>query len=72
MNSLQEEAWALLSRCPGKSRWGERGVKRVPGEFPAGPVVERLQASNTGAGGSVPGWGTIILHAVWLKNKRNK
>ena len=44
----------------------------MPGEFPAGPAVERLQASNTGARGSVPGWGTMISHAVWLKNKINK
>lgn len=61
---MQEEAWALRSGCLGKSRWGDRGVKRVPGEFPASPAVERLQASNTGAGGSVPGWGTMISHAV--------
>ena len=33
----------------------------------------RLQASNAGGGGLIPGWGTKIRHAVWQnQNKKVK
>ena len=31
--------------------------------FPGGPVVKTLP-SNAGGAGSIPGWGTKILHAA--------
>ena len=39
--------------------------------FPGCPVVE-TSPSNTGGGGSIPGWGTKISHASWPKNRNIK
>ena len=32
----------------------------------------KLYTSNAGVTGSISGWGTKILHVVWLKNKRER
>ena len=41
-------------------------------EFPGGPVA-RTWCFHCWGPGSIPGWGTKILQAVWLgQNKQNK
>ena len=37
-------------------------MKRKQGDFPGGPVVESPPC-NAGDTGSIPGWGTKIIHA---------
>ena len=37
--------------------------KSSSGDFPSGPVVKNSPC-NAGDSGSIPGWGTKILHAV--------
>ena len=32
----------------------------------------RLRASTAGGAGSIPGWGTKILHAVWCRQKKKE
>ena len=32
----------------------------------------RLRASTAGDAGSIPGWGTKILHAAWCSQKKKK
>ena len=34
------------------------------GDFPGGPVTKTLHTSTAGGTGSIPGWGTKILHAT--------
>ena len=34
-----------------------------PGDFPGGPVIKNLP-SKAGDAGSIPGWGTLIPHAM--------
>ena len=41
----------------------KRLLKKAFRDFPNGPVVKTLP-SNAGGAGSIPGWGTKILHAV--------
>ena len=36
----------------------------LPWDFPGGPVVKN-PPSNAGGVGSITGWGTKILYAVW-------
>ena len=55
---------------------GRRGRKRKEnkesgGGFLAGPVVE-ISPSNSGATGSIPGWGAKIPHTLWPKNWNTK
>ena len=38
-------------------------IKKVPWDFPGGPVVKN-PLSNAGDAGSIPGWGTKIPHAM--------
>ena len=40
-------------------------------DFPGGPVV-KTSPSNAGGAGSIPGQGTKIPHASWLKNQNIK
>ena len=40
-------------------------------DFPGGPVV-KTSPSNTGAVGSIPGWGVKISHASQGKKPNNK
>ena len=38
-------------------------------DFPGNPVV-KTSPSNAGGAGSIPGWGTKILHAPWRGQKK--
>ena len=40
-------------------------------DFPGGPVV-KTSPSNTGAVGSIPGWGAKISHALGPKKSKQK
>ena len=40
-----------------------------PQDFPGGPVLLRLHASNAGSMGLIPGQGTKIPHATWWGQK---
>ena len=43
-------------------------IKGKMRDFPGGPVV-KTSPSNSGGVGSIPGWGTKIPRAFWLKKK---
>ena len=40
----------------------------VSRDFPGGPVISH--ASNVGGMGSIPNWGTKILHVLWHGKKK--
>ena len=45
--------------------------KEKRGEFPGSPVVRNPCFHGKGKG-SIPGWGTRILHATWRGKKKKK
>ena len=45
------------------------GLKYQEGGLPGGPVVKTLHFHFRGTG-SIPGWGTKILHAPWRGQKK--
>ena len=47
-------------------------IEKVNGDFPGGPVVKTLHASTAGGTGSIPGWGTKILHAERRSQRKKK
>ena len=42
----------------------------VSRDFPGGPVISH--PSNVGGMGSIPSWGTKILHVLWHGKKKKK
>ena len=51
--------------------WPKKKKKKIPQEFPGFPVVRTSDFTAVGLG-SIPGWGTKILQAMWYGQKKKQ